>query len=49
MCELYRILEEGGEDTVLAITETQKKYENLCISESYKYLMGMRVMQDKKP
>ena len=33
---------------MLAITETQKKCENFCISESYKYLMGMRDMQDKK-
>ena len=33
---------------MLAIMETQKKYENFCISESYKYLMGMRDMQDKK-
>ena len=48
MCELYRILEDGGEGTMLAITESRKKYENFCISESYKYLMGMRDIQDKK-
>ena len=33
---------------MLAIMETQKKYENFCISESYKYLMGMRDMHDKR-
>ena len=33
---------------MLAITETQNIYEKLCISESYKYLMGMKDMQDKK-
>ena len=30
---------------MLTITETQKKYENVCIPEDYKYLMGMRDMQ----
>ena len=33
--------------TMLAIMETQKKYEHFCISKDYKYLVGMRDMQDK--
>ena len=45
MCELCNILDEGGEGTMLTITETQKKFEKFCICENYKYLVGMRDVQ----
>ena len=48
MYELYKILEEGGEGTMLSIMEKEKKPENVCISENYIYLVVMRDIQDEK-
>ena len=47
-CELNTVIEGDDCGNLVAITETQKEYENFCISENYKYLTSMRDMQDKR-
>ena len=47
-CELNTVIEGDDCGKLLAITETQKKYENFNISENYKYVTSMRDMQDKR-
>ena len=47
-CELSAVIDGDDCGKLLAITETQKKYENFSISESYKYVTSMRGMQDKR-
>ena len=46
--ELNTVIESGDCGKLLAITKTQKKYENFSISENYKYVTSMRDMQDKR-
>ena len=47
-CELIAVIESDDCGKLLAITETQKKYENFNMSENYIYVTSMRDIQDKK-